>query len=152
MTAPTVEAGRVMVLMRITYTASGTPVTDEKVLKELGATPSPEPGWFWRKATPGSAARMAHHGHRAVGTLTTSYMPFVVGAPLEPGQSTCRDYNDGKPHAPHRMDPHTRTLVCQGIPDPADAGVTSFSTFCPCPEPLLTGDGECLVCGTRWAS
>lgn len=48
-----------------------------------GAMPDPEDGWFWIFATPRSAANIRRRGLRAVGTVTTTFIPPQVGVEID---------------------------------------------------------------------
>lgn len=66
-----------MLKVRITYTDTGYPVT-LKQAQEIygkGVNLAPEPGWFWIGATPKAAASMREKGHRAIGSMTTTWFP-----------------------------------------------------------------------------
>lgn len=60
---------------RVTLTATGYPASFKEA-KAVGAVaPATEDGWFWIAATPRSAARLRRHGNKAVGSLTTTWIP-----------------------------------------------------------------------------
>lgn len=46
--------------------------------------PAPEEGWFWIPATPLAASRIRHRGLKAVGTLTTTFIPRQEPVVLDP--------------------------------------------------------------------
>ena len=69
-----------MLKARITITDGGYPaeskMDDPDVASYLADKhPAPEPGWFWIGATPAAAANIRRRGHRAIGTLTTTWTP-----------------------------------------------------------------------------
>jgi len=62
---------------RFTWTETGYPLTVEQLRKEgfRLAIPADGPGWFFIAATASSAANIRRHGHKAVGTVITSFYP-----------------------------------------------------------------------------
>lgn len=63
-------------LARITNTETGysASLTDARSSGAYRIAPAGTP-WFWKFATPTSARRMRRDGHKAVGTLTTTWYP-----------------------------------------------------------------------------
>lgn len=144
----------VPVRARITYTANGQGVPLRVAQKIYGdVRPDPEPAWFWIFRTPRAVAAMRFHGHRAVGSLTTTQVPFEPGAELPQGEASCERYNQGEPHRPHLMDPPGTAVLCQGFnAQSLVTTVTSFTEFCHCKDSLLDDNDRCLICGTSWVS
>lgn len=65
-----------MLIGRYTWTATGDPLTTREARAEFGPrVPYLRPGWFWIAATPRSAANIRAHGHHAVGTAVTTWIP-----------------------------------------------------------------------------
>lgn len=69
--------GHEVLLCRWTWTVSGEPLTEAEARREFGprVVPWVRVGWFFRPATPASAARIRELGHRAVGEAVTTWMP-----------------------------------------------------------------------------
>lgn len=69
------------VLARVTYTDSGYPASYADVVGIYGRAVMPSgrgPDWFWIFATPRSAEDMRRRGLRAVGTVTSTWIPAQV--------------------------------------------------------------------------
>lgn len=66
-----------MLMGRYTWTETGDILTLAEARAEFGKLVQPwtRPGWFWMAATPTSAARIRAAGHRAVGTVITTWIP-----------------------------------------------------------------------------
>jgi hypothetical protein len=73
----TPQEGYEMLLARYTWTATGDPLTLDQARVEFGKQVQAwtRPGWFWCPATPRSAETIRAVGHRAVGTVVTTWIP-----------------------------------------------------------------------------
>jgi hypothetical protein len=69
--------GREMLMVRYTWTANGDVLSLADACAEFGnhVQPWTRPGWFWTGATTASAERIRAEGHRAVGTVVTTWIP-----------------------------------------------------------------------------
>lgn len=47
------------------------------------AAPTPEPGWFWIFASPGSAENIRRRGLRTQGKVTSTFIPPQVGVEID---------------------------------------------------------------------
>jgi hypothetical protein len=82
-TDPSKVSPVVMLRARITYSETGFPVSLNDVEEVFGrrVNPDVEQGWFWVGASERSAADIRRRGFRAVGSLTTTWIPPEDGTP-----------------------------------------------------------------------
>ena len=79
---------------QILMTETGYPVHPSVAQDAYGQScrPAPEEGWFWIPATPKAAEGIRRRGLKAVGTLTTTFIPRQQPVVLDP--------NFGPEHVP----------------------------------------------------
>lgn len=71
---------------QITMTETGYPVHISIAQDAYGDScrPAPEPGWFWVACTPQAAKDIRRRGLRAVGTVSTTFIPVQEPVVLHP--------------------------------------------------------------------